>query len=240
MAHRNESDLVMVPGHGVCKAECVTVEETGLDSSWIGIFPGEGRCYAEHAAAGVAESARRSDALLVFSGGQTRRDAGPRSEAESYWEIADAADWWGHPEVRSRALKEEYARDSFENLLYALALFRQATGRWPRRIQVCGWDFKRRRFELHRDALRWPVDRFEYLGVNNPPPHGLADAVAGETAKVASTAEDPFLLGTQWVVQRERRNPFQRSHPYRGLSPDLDALFDFLDHGAPQPVLSWT
>ena len=34
-------------------------------------------------------------ALLMFSGGETRREAGPKSEAQSYWAVADAADWYG-------------------------------------------------------------------------------------------------------------------------------------------------
>jgi hypothetical protein len=34
-------------------------------------------------------------ALLMFSGGETRQEAGPKSEGQSYWIVADAADWYG-------------------------------------------------------------------------------------------------------------------------------------------------
>ena len=35
------------------------------------------------------------DALLLFSGGVTRKDAGPRSEGQSYWIVADSNNWFG-------------------------------------------------------------------------------------------------------------------------------------------------
>lgn len=34
-------------------------------------------------------------ALLIFSGGETRKDAGPRSEAQSYWIVAESKQWFG-------------------------------------------------------------------------------------------------------------------------------------------------
>lgn len=46
--------------------------------------------------------------------------AGPKSEGESYFFVADHYDWWGKPDLRARALTEEYARDSFENLLFSI------------------------------------------------------------------------------------------------------------------------
>lgn len=38
--------------------------------------------------------------------------------------------------VRSRALTEEHARDSFENLLFSVCRFRELTGRYPQNITV--------------------------------------------------------------------------------------------------------
>ena len=38
--------------------------------------------------------------------GQTRKAAGPRSEAEGYWLVAEAAAWWGSHQVRERAFTE--------------------------------------------------------------------------------------------------------------------------------------
>ena len=36
----------------------------------------------------------------------------------------------GWPQVRRRALTEEHARDSFENLLFSVCRFKQLTSRW--------------------------------------------------------------------------------------------------------------
>ena len=66
-----------------------------------------------------------------------------------------------------RATTENYALDSYQNLIFSIARFHEYTGRWPTRITVVGYEMKRRRFtELHRAALRWPVDRFEYVGID--------------------------------------------------------------------------
>lgn len=66
-----------------------------------------------------------------------------------------------------RATTEDYASDSFQNLLYSIARFHEYTGRYPSHITVVGYEFKRRRFtELHRAALRWPRERFEYIGID--------------------------------------------------------------------------
>jgi hypothetical protein len=53
-------------------------------------------------------------------------------------------------------------------------------GRWPERITVVGYEMKRERFTaLHRAALRFPVDRFSYIGIGLDP-REEPDAWAGE------------------------------------------------------------
>ena len=86
MSPRTEAELVIVPGHGVCQQGCTAPAIAGLDSSWVGIFPGEGPFYIDHARRAVELVAGDTRCLLVLSGGQTREAAGRRSEAESYWE----------------------------------------------------------------------------------------------------------------------------------------------------------
>ena len=39
--------------------------------------------------------------------------------------------------VKWRALTEEHARDSFENLLFSVCRFRELTGAYPQNITVC-------------------------------------------------------------------------------------------------------
>ena len=66
-----------------------------------------------------------------------------------------------------RATTENYAMDSYQNLLFSIARFWEYTGQFPDKITVVGYDFKRPRYEeLHRTALRWPKYRFDYIGVD--------------------------------------------------------------------------
>ena len=104
-------------------------------------------------------------AVLVFSGGYTRREAGARSEAGSYWQVAHALGWFGQPEVQDRALIEDRARDSLENLLFSVCRFRQFTGNYPAKVTIVSYSFKKERFEtLHAVALGFPQDKVDFVG----------------------------------------------------------------------------
>jgi hypothetical protein len=60
-----------------------------------------------------------------------------------------------------RVISEEFARDSYENILFSLCRFFEVTGRYPEKITVVGFGFKEKRFtELHRKAVRFPKDRY--------------------------------------------------------------------------------
>ena len=106
--------------------------------------------------------------LLLFSGGETRRDVGPISEAASYYFLAKHNHWLpeGDNVENPRTFLEEFARDSFENLLFSLCRFREITGRYPAKVTVVGFDFKSKRFtDLHAKALGIPYHRFQYVGL---------------------------------------------------------------------------
>mmetsp|Transcript_18462 Transcript_18462/g.55712 ORF Transcript_18462/g.55712 Transcript_18462/m.55712 type:complete len:253 (-) Transcript_18462:868-1626(-) len=127
--------------------------------------PGQTNSFLQHMQMGIGAAANDPNALLVFSGGQTRLEAGARSEGQSYWSVSDAHGWFGHPGVQARAVTEEHARDSFENLMFSICRFREVTGHYPRTIVVASFEFKHSRFAtMHREALRWPLDRFRFLG----------------------------------------------------------------------------
>jgi len=63
-----------------------------------------------HIQRGVELAAADNHSLLLFSGGQTRAAAGPRSEGGGYWEAAAASGWFGFPETKERVHTEEQAR----------------------------------------------------------------------------------------------------------------------------------
>src|SRR5262245_13363786 len=127
-------NLILVAGHAVYIAQDYT--RLTDDSSWF-LQPfqkGEPPFYMAHIQRGVELANADRKALLVFSGGQTREEAGPRSEAQSYWLIADYLQWFSQTAVRCRAVTEEFARDSFENLLFSICRFFEMVGAWPKSV----------------------------------------------------------------------------------------------------------
>lgn len=215
--------LVLVPGHAVYLGG--GSDSATTDGRWVlnNFQSREPRRYIEQIRAAVELVAAQPDALLVFSGGQTRIEAGPRSESQGYWLVAEYFRWWDHPSVPRRATTEEFARDSFENLLFGIARFRESTNRYPRSIDVVGWRFKKNRFDFHRQTIRWPSERrFEYHGVNDP--EDIDVYQTGEAKTLAAFHRDPFGSEGELSEKRRRRNPFLRQHPYRASCPDLAQL----------------
>src|ERR1017187_805405 len=139
--------LILVAGHAVYVGE--SLDPPDRDEHWVlkGFQRGEPPQYIEHVRFGVDLAASKPNSLLLFSGGQTRFEAGPRSEGQSYWALANHFLWWEQADVRSRATTEEFARDSFENFLFGIARFRESTGHYPGSIEIVGWKFKSERFD---------------------------------------------------------------------------------------------
>lgn len=222
------STLVIVAGHAVFLGG-----DPQDERAWV-LQPfqaGEPPFYIEHVRAGVAIAAVDPDALLVFSGGQTRREAGPVSEADGYLRIAEHFDWWREGGVARRAATEEFARDSFENLLFGICRFREHVGRYPETAHVVSWAFKAARFDRHREAIRWPAARFVFHGVNRPV--DLAGAEQGEARAIAAFARDPYGTDSADLAgKRAGRDPFGRVAPYRKTCPEVA---DLLRHAGPGP-----
>ena len=103
--------------------------------------------------------------------------------------------------------------------MFSIARFREVTGYYPKKITVVSFSFKKHRFEtLHVPALRWPTDRFAYVGVNPPASTGfnLRRSTEGELKNAAAPFEqDPYGCHSK-VLQEKRkgRNPFRRTPPY--------------------------
>jgi hypothetical protein len=169
----------------------------------------------------------------------TQEKAGMRSEGESYWEIARDHGWLQGAGISERAVSEQFARDSFENLLFSIARFKKQIGKWPQKMTALGWQFKARRFDLHRRAMKWSAERFQYIGVNNPEGAALEKAIISEAATIQAVERDLFLTGPEFLAKRELRDPFHRQHPYRGIDPELDNLFDFLDRNTYSHSFPW-
>jgi hypothetical protein len=234
--HETATHAIVVAGHAVIHDASRPLD----DSSWA-LLPyqaGEPAFYIEHVRSGVEATAADPRALLIFSGGATRTDVGPRSEAQGYFDIASHYEWFGLPGVAHRAATEEFARDSYENLLFSICRFRQAVGRYCERVTFVSWRFKERRFALHRRAIRWPEERFCYLGPNNP--RDLQQALAAEENTRRGYDKDPYSASAEFRSKRDARNPFGRTHDYLAVCPELRPLFE---HQGPEwfrGPLPWT
>lgn len=215
-------NLVIVAGHAVYVGQDLLHPE--LDRNWFlqSFQRGEPPLYIGHIRSGVDVARDDPGSLLVFSGGQTRREAGPRSEGQSYWNLAEYFRWWSSPEVSGRSTTEEFARDSFENLLFSICRFKEWTGRYPQKIHVVSWTFKRKRFDLHREALRFPKSRFEFHGANQP--EDLVGAEKGEAKAIAAFEKDPYGTGKDLGQKRVDRNPLSRTNPYPVSCPELESI----------------
>jgi hypothetical protein len=220
--------LILSPGHAVWNLR----DDPYLDASWHlrSYQRGEPRYYIEHIRRAVELAAEDAEALLIFSGCYTSAAIGPLNEATGYWMIAERFGWWGRTEARGRSTLEDFARDSFENLLYSICRFREYAGDYPGRITVAGWGFKRARFtELHRAAIRFPAGRFAYDRVNDP-----ADADSAEAQEAATRrafAADPYGASGELAAKKRERDPLRRQHGYGASCPELAEL---LRHRGPE------
>lgn len=226
--------LVVVPAHAVWEGR--TYEERLDEEKWTleSYQTGGGRLstFVRHIEEGLSLTMMDAKALLVFSGGQTRPNSST-TEAESYMRLAltlgsiprDNPPW-------ERATTENYALDSYQNLLFSIARFREYTGHYPSLITVIGYDMKKARFtDLHRVALRWPNHRFEYFGYD---PEGEEKKVAEEGEKqngYIPYSKDMYGCHDFLLDKRKGRNKHIRFHPYYTTNPKLTALFNWCPGG---------
>jgi len=224
--------LILVAGHAVYVGK--DYSQATRESEWFlesyQKVEGEAASFVEHIRLGVLAAVADPEAMLLFSGGQTRLDAGPRSEGLSYWVVAEAAGWFGSVGVRNRTFTEEHARDSFENLLFSMCRFYELSGHYPEQVTVVSYTLKEERFrQLHRDALRFPEARFSFIGSDLPA--AAVGALTGEARTVASFQQDPYGCTGELLQKKLRRDPFAVGPPHRSRCPDMRGL---LQHCSPR------
>ncbi|BEI82486.1 hypothetical protein CcaverHIS002_0303540 [Cutaneotrichosporon cavernicola] len=233
--------LILVPGHAVWLGS--DVGQVGEDGEWVleGMQKGGSvGTYIKHIEKGANMAADDPNSLLVFSGGATRVQlTSPLSEGASYHRLAAAKgllDTTGsstHLPLSARATTEEFALDSYENLLFSMARFREVTGHWPSQVTVVGYGMKQHRFEqLHRGAIRFPADRFSYVGIDD-----MGDTRAHYEGEL-KYGYAPFLFAPSGcrpplATKRANRNPFARYPPYHSSTPELAALLEWCPPSTP-------
>ncbi|KAK6544115.1 hypothetical protein TWF694_000825 [Orbilia ellipsospora] len=220
--------LVIVMGHAIWMGGNTLGDD---EKEWT-LLPyqhGLAKTFKQHVEAGVKIAKQNEDSLLVFTGGETRNFAGPSSEAQSYWSLAYLSKLIEpNTSLFNRSTTEEFARDSYENILFSICRFHEYTSNYPSRITIVGFEFKRERIEnLHREAIRFPANKFEYLGIDN-----MGDNSQLETFKKgekegpeAQFRADPHGCSDPTLTAKKKgRNPFRTRHGYEVTSPELRGL----------------
>ena len=134
--------------------------------------------------------------------------------------------------VRARTITEEYATDSYQNLLFSICRFHEVTHTYPKKISMVSFTFKQTRFEnLHANAIHYPLSNFHYVGVDPPSSTGfnLDESSEGErTNSLVPYQTDPYGCHTK-VLQQKRieRNPFVRMPPYELTCPEMKDILSW-------------
>ena len=205
-------DLIIVPGHAIYLKQGFPTSE----SDWIleSFQKGQTEYFINHIREGIKLLESTKSSLLIFSGGQTRKNS-PLSEAQSYWNIAYYSNWLRG--LTQRVAVEGYARDSLENVVYSVCRFYQVTGKMPNHIYIVGFGFKMKRFvDLHRQAIEYPVSRFTYIS---------ADDVQINDTAYSEFENDIFGCSPNLQAKRTNRNPFKHKPGYQITCPNLNSLF---------------
>lgn len=191
-------------------------------------------CFIDHIRKSFEELKKNPNSLLIISGGQTKLEAGPISEALSYYQLAQRILGQDYEALFNRVFLEEYARDSLENVLLLMCRFYEITSCYPSHITVVGFEFKRARFLKYHlaEALNFPQTNVEYIG-NEPTPGPEIDRedyfsslFAAEKKHALDHFEKDFYgLRNPLQSKRTQRDPFKRFHGYENSNP---AMRDFL------------
>lgn len=256
--------LIIVPGHSVINIDAFGSGREDSDRAWKLLDyqekQGLPKIIASHIETAINISKSDVKSMLLFSGGQTRVDAGPISEGLSYYMYSKIMGWL-EDDLLDRVNVEEYATDSFENLIFSVCRFKELAGVYPSRITIVGFDFKKKRYEtLHRAAIGFPESAFRYIGIKPDSAafdHDLAESGESKTyssfqskmygcdpAEGHNIGSQPSLRGgprphkantepssSEIVAKRFARNPFKRSVPYEVSCSELAPLLHWCGPG---------
>ena len=102
---------------------------------------------------------------------------------------------------------EPHATDSYQNLLFSVFVFIAHTGHPPCHVTLVSHAFKEKRFvEMHCPAIRWPLDRFTFVGVGmDKDEEGQAQIERGEKRAIESWKGDPYGVDKSLEGKRRER-----------------------------------
>jgi hypothetical protein len=229
--------LILVPGHAIYLG---SKEGPESPKSWIlesyQSASNQHLVFISHIERGVELAAQDKHALLLFSGGMTRAASSGITEASGYWRIAFEKNLLLSSELQKRVSTEDFAKDSYENLVFSVARFFEITNTWPEKIVVVGFEFKRKRWEeIHRKAIKWPKEKFEYVGIDPSDATAVAQAQVGEKENsYQHFLNDLYGCHSPLIDKKLARNPFRRGTPYEVSVPHMRDIIRYCppkEHG---------
>lgn len=94
--------------------------------------------------------------------------------------------------------------DSYQNILFSIVQFWRSTSRWPNSLTIVSHAFKRRRLvEAHCNAIVFPLEKVDFVGINPP---GVPEVVDREEDAVNEWLKDPQGQSHSLKTKRARRN----------------------------------
>ncbi|KAL0942822.1 DUF218 domain-containing protein [Colletotrichum truncatum] len=223
----NPTHLVVVCCHGIWTGGLANGH---AETEWLiaDFQTGETPTFIEHIKAGLTALRDDPTAVLIFSGGPTRKET-QLSEAASYASLASANGYFNIFSAEtigifaSRILEDTLALDSYHNILHSLILFWRTYSAWPLKLTIVSHAFKRPRIvDGHCTAIGFPLDRVYFLGINPPGMQAAAvaktdkgegecgkqGAIAGVQRAVDEWTDDPHGVGPSLAGKRRARNPW--------------------------------
>jgi len=210
------NELIVVCSHAICEDASNAHDESNWSlqpfqrSDPVTQKPSEHETFILHIAAAAMTHHYRPKALVMFSGGKTNKDS-PKSEAESYRDVFRRlqTSLSGQYLSEGSVALEEYATDSYQNLLFSILRFRKLVGCYPKTVTVITHAFKEHRFlELHGPAIKWPSGRLRVQGIN--PPFSLEERELTQKGELERGyrlfAEDPYGGRSPLSDKRRARN----------------------------------
>lgn len=162
--------------------------------------------YKKQLLASIESLKKGSFDVLIISGGFTRKEI-KKSEARGMLDWAKDLELNLENFVKQKGvILEEYARDSFENLLFSLCQFYQIFKIFPKAIGVIAWKFKENRIRTIAKTLK--LSNFKYLAVGKKDVHDLG---------LAQFKNDPLHRGRKFAKKRIFRNPWKKGNPYKRI-----------------------
>lgn len=231
--HEHCTELVIVCCHAICDDASRATEE----NSWrMQPFQrsdaktnkaGEHETFILHILAAISTHVHRPSSLVMFSGGHTTNS--PLSEAQSYQQVLEnlQPSLFGQTPSKQETALEEYATDSYQNLLFSILRFRKLVGRYPEAVTVITHAFKERRFlELHAAAIKWPRSRLRVQGINPPfTLEELEDTQKGEHERAYKMfADDSYGVLSPLADKRKARNWDPKAAEYLAVEDEVARL----------------